>query len=92
MARNNKKLPGFFGTIKKVSNAITEVDTDKTTDEKPEHQPPGLVRDIIKWKQFRHNQQDELCEWVNENRIKLQTIVADGNKLYAFYWKRVLND
>ena len=93
MAKSKKKLPGCFGGIKKVSNAITEpvANDDKKTDS-PEHKPPGVSREIIQWKGFRHNQQNDLCEWVNTNYIKVQTIVADGNKLYVFYWKRVLND
>lgn len=56
-------------------------------DERSEGGKPTAQISKLLHKEFRHNEADKLCEWVNENDIVLQTVAADGNRLYAFYWK-----
>uniref|UniRef100_UPI003217BDA1 hypothetical protein n=1 Tax=uncultured Draconibacterium sp. TaxID=1573823 RepID=UPI003217BDA1 len=83
MAKRN-----FFGVVKGQSPTRKNTPTPPKTGELPKELQPKSSNSILVYKTFRHNEADQLCDWVNDNKIKLQTIAADGNRMLAFYWKK----
>lgn len=91
-----KNIFSLFRFASEAGKAIDEMNTKKVMKKQKKtngvKQATGLLRKELEYKTFRHNQQYEMCQWVNKHNIEVASVASDGNSMNLFYWKTVLNN